>query len=130
MSGLDKDDFIEFPDVFTQKCMPVTKLNIPKQNHVDQWPYLRAIELHEIDSDIDLLIGTNASKVMEPWELVDSQGDGPYAVRTKVGWVLNGPVRGGNESRKQNVCSAVTTNQIYLANIEEMLVNQYNHDFN
>lgn len=40
-----KDDFIKLPDVFTQKCMPVTKLNIPKQEDVDRWPYLRGIEL-------------------------------------------------------------------------------------
>lgn len=60
MSGLDKDDFIELPDVFTQKCMPVTKLNILQQEDVDQWPYLRGIELHEIDSEIDSIIGTKA----------------------------------------------------------------------
>ena len=128
VSGLDQTDFIELPDVFTQKCMPVTKLNIPKQEDVNKWPYLRHIELHEIDSDIDLLIGTNASELMEPWELVNSQRGGPYAVRTKVGWVLNGPLRGGRDSKKDG-CSAVTPNRISIANIEEMLVNQYNHDF-
>lgn len=73
--GLEKDDFITLSDVYTQRCMPVSKLNIPKQEEVGQWPYLNSIELHEIDSDIDMLIGTNASKVMEPWELIDSQGD-------------------------------------------------------
>lgn len=31
---------------------------------------------------------------------------------------------------KKVVCFAVTTNQIYIANTEEMLVNQYNYDFN
>lgn len=94
---------------------------IPEQEDVDQWPYLRDIELHEIDSDIDLLIGTNASEVMKPWELVNSQGGGPYVVRTKVGWVLNGPLRGGSDGTS---CSAVTTNRISIANIVEILVNQ------
>lgn len=28
--------------------------------------------------DVDLLIGTDAPKVMEPWELINSQGEGPY----------------------------------------------------
>lgn len=94
-----------------------------EQEDVDQWPYLRGIKLHEIDSDIDLLIGTNASKVIEPWELVNSQGGGPYALRSKVGWVLNGLLRGGNDNRKEHGCFAVTTNRISIANIEEMLVN-------
>ena len=94
----------------------------PNAGDVAQWPYSRGIELHEIDSDVDLLNGTNASKVMEPWELVNIQRGGPYEVRTKVGWVLNGPRRGGNNSREQTAGSAVSTNRIPIANIGEMLV--------
>ena len=78
--------------------------HVPMEEDADQWPYLRGIELHEIDSDIDILIGTNLSKEMEPWELVISQGGGPYAVRTKVGWVLNGSLCDGNNSMKQTGC--------------------------
>lgn len=57
----------------------------------------------KIDAGIDLLIGTNASKVLEPWEVVDSQGDGPYAVRTLLGWVIYSPLRGDN-IRDENGC--------------------------
>lgn len=31
---------------------------------------------------------------MEPWDVVNSQGDGPYAIRSLLGWVINGSAEG------------------------------------
>lgn len=129
VSGMDENDFIDLPDVLTQKDMPVSKLNIPRQGDVNQWSYLRDVKLHDIHADVDLLIGTDAPKVMEPWELINSQGNGPYTVRTRVGWVINGPLR-GRGNRIKGDCSAVTANRISVEHLQEMLVKQYNHDFN
>lgn len=46
------------------------------------YAFLNYVKIHEIDAGIELLIGTNSAKVLEPWEVVNSQRDGPYAVRT------------------------------------------------
>lgn len=91
---------------------------------------MQDIKIHGIDSGIDLLIGKNASKVLEPWELVNSQGDGPYAVRTLLGWVIYGPQRGDNDIRDEIGCpAAAAVNRISIVNLEELLVKRYNHDF-
>ncbi|XP_032387795.1 uncharacterized protein LOC116699370 [Etheostoma spectabile] len=112
------------------QTMPVSRLNIPRQEDVAKWSYLRKIKLHDVDADVDLLIGTDAAKVMEPWEVINSQGEGPYAVRTRVGWVINGPLRGGDSNGVKTGCSVVTTNRISVEHLEDMLIKQYNHDFN
>lgn len=39
----------------------------------------------------ELLIGTNASKIIELWEIINSQGEGLSRVNTLVGWVFNRP---------------------------------------
>ena len=31
---------------------------------------------------------------MEPWEVINSREDGPYAIRTLLRWVINGPLQG------------------------------------
>lgn len=93
VSGMENDRFLSLPDVYTQKEMPVTKGNIPKRQDINRWHYLQNIIIPEIDGNIELLIGTNASKVIEPWEIINSQGERPYAVRTLVGWVINGPLK-------------------------------------
>lgn len=77
---------------------------------------------------MDLLIGTNASKLMEPWEVINSVGDGPYAIKTLLGWVINGPLQGS--SGEQSGCLVAAVHRIAVDRLEELLVNQYNHDFN
>ena len=62
---------------------------------------------------------------MEPWP-INSQKDGPYAVRTLLGWVVNGPLGGCSKG----VEKAKVTNRISLVNLQERLVSQYNSDFN
>ena len=64
---------------------------------------------------------------MEPWDIIRSQGNGPYAVRTVFGWVVNGPL---------NACTAVESgpvvtmvNRISVANLNDLLITQYNQDF-
>ncbi|KAJ8403222.1 hypothetical protein AAFF_G00354390 [Aldrovandia affinis] len=39
--GLEESDFIELPNVFSQKDIPVKQENIPLPEDVDRWPYLK-----------------------------------------------------------------------------------------
>ena len=124
VSALDSDTFLPLPTVFTQKEMPVKESCIPRQEDLTKWPYLGKVKLPSISAKVELLIGINAPKLLEPWEVINSQGEGPYAVRTQLGWVVNGPLRGGD-------CTAmsVTANRISVTNIEELLISQYNQEF-
>lgn len=56
--------------------------------------------------EIDLLIGAKAFEVVEPLELGNTSGGGgaANAVRSKPGWVLNGPLAGGRKSSGQTGC--------------------------
>lgn len=72
-----------------------------------------------------MLIGTNAPKLLEPWEVINSQGNGHYAVRTVLGWVVNGLLAGSNHPES----APVTVNRISVRKLEVMCVNQYNQDF-
>lgn len=81
VSALDSNNFIPLPDAFTQKEMPVTTNSNPKQDDLAQWPYLSKVKLPSISAKVELLIGTNAPKLIEPWEVIKSLGEGPYTVR-------------------------------------------------
>lgn len=78
---------------------------------------------------MELLIGTNAPKIMEPLEAVNSCENGPYAVRTLLRWVVTSPLRIYNNEDKSH-CPSVTANRISVSNLEEMLISKYNTDFN
>ncbi|KAK7904466.1 hypothetical protein WMY93_017073 [Mugilogobius chulae] len=63
---------------------------------------------------------------MEPWEVINSQNNGPYALRTVLGWVINGPLQDDNLASS----SSVVVNRISVCKLEKLLQRQYEHDFN
>ncbi|XP_071819881.1 uncharacterized protein [Apostichopus japonicus] len=87
---------LPLPTVYIQKRIPVNKEDIVTQDDLRKWPYLRRVSIPDSKAtEVGLLIGQNAHKALEPWEVVNSQGDGPYAVRTCLGWTVNGPIKSG-----------------------------------
>jgi len=56
------------------------------------------INLPCIEAAVDLLIGSDVPKALEPQDVKRSNDGGPYAVRTLLGWTLNGPLGRSNSS--------------------------------
>ena len=129
VSALNENNFIALPEVYTQKSMPVDTDSILKTEELARWPYLSEIQIPKIKAEVELLIGNNAPKAIEPWEIINSRENGPYAVKTLLGWVVNGPLDDSvvtDSSRHQKV----TVNRTSVAKLEDLIVQQYNHDFN
>lgn len=126
--GLKENIYIDLPEIYTYKDIPVSKENIPVQEDLKRWPHLHGIELPHIKADIGLLIGCDVHKAMEPWEIIHSEDNGPYAVRTILGWVINGPLSGDGctTSEREKV---VSVSRISIAKVENLLVQQLNYDF-
>ena len=103
VSDLQGQNTIEMRNVFSRAKLPVAVGDIPVQSDVDRWPYLKDINLPYIDAEIDLLIGNDVPKALEPQEVKRSEDGGPYAVRTLLGWTINGPLgRPNSLSRTAN----------------------------
>ena len=92
ISDLCGNHTIELLNVFSRPSLPVTVDEIQRQTDVDRWAYLKSIHVPHIDAEIELLIGNDAPKVLEPKEIRESKDGGPYAVRTLFGWTINGPL--------------------------------------
>ena len=84
---------IRIPSTFSRKEVPVdqseiaTPANLKQQRHLDRI----SGEIGGNESiTIDLLIGVNCLKALEPLETISSQGNGPYATRTALSWCVIG----------------------------------------
>ncbi|XP_016523109.1 uncharacterized protein LOC107835283, partial [Poecilia formosa] len=86
VSNLDTNQFVELSEVYSQKEIPVTKDNIPRQEDIDGWPHLKEVKIPTIQAEVGLLIGANVPKVMEPLQVINSVDKGPYAIKTVLGW--------------------------------------------
>ena len=83
---------IVIPSVFSVKKLPVSKVDIPRQSDVDRWPHLQGIVIPKIDCEVILLLGNDVPKALQPTEVKGNDQNGPYAVRTALGWTVNGPL--------------------------------------
>lgn len=128
ISGLNGTEFYDLPVVYTQKQMPVITKNIITKEDIKQWTYLCHVDLPEIEAEVDLLIGTDASRFHEPWEVVNSEGEGPYATRTLLGWVISGSMESCHD-RMDNDSPFTTVNRTSVLTLESLLEKQYEHDF-
>ncbi|XP_038154235.1 uncharacterized protein LOC119791920 [Cyprinodon tularosa] len=126
--SLNGEEYFWLPKVFTHNDIPVQRENIPSQQHLQKWSYLNEVHLPCIDASVDLLIGANNSKVMEPWHVINSQEEGPYAVKTVLGWMVYGPVTNENPHVRVKT-TPYSVNRIAVEEVEQLLIQQYNTDF-
>lgn len=126
--SLEGNSFIELPEVFTQHAIPVNQENIPTETDIKGIPYLNEVHIKPIKAEVGLLIGTNVPQAMEPLRVINSQGKGPYAVLTYLGWTINGPLC-STAPMDEDGRPRIASNRISVAKLEELLRHQYNQDF-
>ena len=69
--------YLDLPNVYRQSKITVSKENIITEADLKKWPYLSSIQLKEIEAEIELLIGTDVPRAMEPWQIINSHDNGP-----------------------------------------------------
>lgn len=72
MSSLKGIHFIE-PQEVSQPTITAKKRNIPWSENVDRWPHLKQLHVLHISAVIELLIGTNVPKTIQPEEVIKSR---------------------------------------------------------
>ena len=125
---LDENVFIELPSVFFTKMLNVSPEAITEQEDVNRWPYLSKVKLPaELrNGEVSILIGVDVPEALQPYEIIKAQQGGPYAVRTKFGWTLNGPMR--RLEAKGKHCYHLNSSHDDLLN--EQLRKYFNQEFN
>ena len=109
VSDLNGQSKINLPTVFSVTKLPVSKEDIPRQSDVDRWPYLHGITTPEVDAEVSLLIGNDVPKALQPIEIRGSDDEGPYAVRTALGWTVNGPL--GRVGERESTANPIQADQ-------------------
>ncbi len=87
---------IELPRTYSQPNLAVDSEEIPTPSKIRPWAYLQPLQDKLMDYDpsvpIGLMIGGNCPKAVESLEVIRSEGGGPYAKRSQLGWCVVGPI--------------------------------------
>ncbi|TWW61438.1 hypothetical protein D4764_04G0000850 [Takifugu flavidus] len=126
--NLEGEEYLQLLKGFTHSNIPVQRENIPSQQHLQKWSYLSDVNSPHINANVGLLIGANNSKLMEPWHVINSQEEGPYAVKTVLGWMVCGPVTNENTLFRGKTAH-YGVNRVAVEEVEQLLIQQYNKDF-
>ena len=84
---LEEENMVELPFVFTRPKLPLSTESIASQDDINRWPHLASMDIPRIQANVGLLIGCDASDVLEPKEIRASHYGRPYTARTIFGWV-------------------------------------------
>ena len=111
------------PPVYATKTLPVTKQDMVTHNEVKEWKHLSNIDLPNCKGTPTKLLGNNVPAAAEPYEIINSPTEGaPYALRTKLGWIIKG-------SKIKNKLIKSFNVKISNSQLEKLLTNMYEIDF-
>ena len=88
--NLDGSEDIDLPPLLTLQEIPLNMADIPQDQDSPLYLQNQGVKIYPVDGPIEILLGSNAAQAMEPLEVVRSQQGGPFAVRTRLGWILGG----------------------------------------
>ena len=102
---LNENVLVDLPTVYSVPDLPVTQADVPRQEDIDKWDYLQGVQLPYIDAHVGLMIGCDVPLALQPLEVRKSEHGGPFATRTSLGWVVNGPL--GEKKRPRHTANFV-----------------------
>ena len=113
---------------------------VPSHDVLRRWPHLLRLMTEIPDRDVNiaigLLIGVNCPKALQPCEFISAAEEGPFAVRTALGWVISGPIQpeGSGCADGALPCfmtrSSEKTTMVVETGLSDMMLQSYEHDFN
>ena len=112
VSSVHGGDRLVLPTVYVRETLPVSVQNMAKPDDIMEWPHLRGIDIPRVSaSEVTLLIGQDAPEALMPLEIRKGEVgmNAPYAIRTILGWTLNGPI--GQQRQKHAVSSFIHSNE-------------------
>ena len=93
VSSLYGNEELAIPQVFARPNLHLNSSNLVTEAEVQRWPHLKDLPLHHAEmDDVTLLIGQDYPEALMPLTTIPGGKGEPYAVMTRLGWSVSGPV--------------------------------------
>ena len=102
VTDLDEQNEIHLSTVYTTAELPISAQSGVRRSDLMVWNHLHDVEICEASvNNVDLLIGQDNPEALVPCEVRASSRNSkaPFAVRTSLGWTVQGPVRNFTDSQ-------------------------------
>ncbi|XP_042888382.1 uncharacterized protein LOC122263818 [Penaeus japonicus] len=94
VTGGRKKQTIVLEKVYALKDFPPSlQGGVTSQVDVKKWRHLESLELPKVNAEVvSIVIGQDYPHLLKPQEVRSGKDNEPYAIRTVLGWAINGPV--------------------------------------
>ena len=124
---IDGNESITLRKVWSVKSLPISTRSAAKYADIRNLPYLSGINIPDIDTnDVMMLIGTDSPIAHIPLEVKFGNSDEPYAIRTRLGWAIRGPVPTMKESNDININFFESRDMLLQQQIERLWTTDFN----
>ncbi|XP_060583463.1 uncharacterized protein LOC132739706 isoform X2 [Ruditapes philippinarum] len=124
---IDGNESITVRKVWSVKSLPISTRSAAKYADIRNLPYLSGINIPDIDTnDVMMLIGTDSPVAHIPLEVKFGNSDEPYAIRTRLGWAIRGPVPTMKESNDININFFESRDMLLQQQIERLWTTDFN----
>ncbi|XP_060555752.1 uncharacterized protein LOC132716484 [Ruditapes philippinarum] len=124
---IDGNESITLRKVWSVKSLPISTRSAAKYADIRNLPYLSGINIPDIDTnDVMMLIGTDSPIAHIPLEVKFGNSDEPYAIRTRLGWAIRGPVPTTQESNDININFFESRDMLLQQQIERLWTTDFN----
>ncbi|XP_060584000.1 uncharacterized protein LOC132740165 [Ruditapes philippinarum] len=124
---IDGNESITLRKVWSVKSLPISTRSAAKYADIRNLPYLSGINIPDIDTnDVMMLIGTDSPVAHIPLEVKFGNSDEPYAIRTRLGWAIRGPVPTTQESNDININFFESRDMLLQQQIERLWTTDFN----
>ncbi|XP_042229944.1 uncharacterized protein LOC121873355 [Homarus americanus] len=87
---------------------------------VSRWKHLRGVPVPDQDCSVELLIDQDVPYSLIPLEVRVGGGGAPFAVRTRLGWTVTGPV-GYQMAPNATECLTIRSNEVLETHLERQV---------
>ena len=108
---------ITLDGVLSVADLPMLQSNVVSQGDVNHWSHLKDVPvLKDMNLSVCLIIGQDYPDLLKPLEVRSGAEGEPYAVKTMLGWKINGPMRG----ERHHIAESVSAN-CYLMSLNDQV---------
>ncbi|KAK3882373.1 hypothetical protein Pcinc_013239 [Petrolisthes cinctipes] len=81
------------PEVDVRPTLNIDLSGLASKVEIQKWPHLQNLEIPQLEVDqVHLLIGQDCADLLLPMEIKKGRLGEPFAIRTSLGWAINGPI--------------------------------------
>ncbi|XP_074657149.1 uncharacterized protein LOC141910314 [Tubulanus polymorphus] len=123
--GLAGGNWVKLHELYTHPTVAINWKEIPTVKDVSKYHQLRNVDLKFVDAPVGLLLGANVPEAIRPIEMIPTEREGPYAMRTAIGWTLLGPVHRG-----QSAYRSTSVNKMSIVDLNKNINAHFSREFN